>query len=326
MSSTLTLEQALAASREFIPHVGAMSGGKAQLTGEYPDVYVLDHLLALHYGTASPSRELADFALSAGVYLCFLLARLWQESGLESRWHEADLTECGIGVDLRADGEDRTFLMACPADLHGFLVEPPNPFPRFAGSWLTLRPGDPLLAGYALGGLCLSQPLARGNWPQVPPGAEGFMQSHLQRVVETLALSCARDLEPERAPPQRLLEAFYGACLWPPIGERGNDYGVDNVRQLVRQIAHGGDEYREASLSALESMERGWVSEGAYLAGLVRRALLGRDDVPEERLGFHVPEVRDVLEESKRILGEAGLGGWGQLEEKSEKQKVKGER
>ena len=304
MASTLTLDQALAASREFAGHVREMSGSKAQLTGEYPDVYVLDHLLAPHYGTPSPSREQSDFALSAGVYVCFLLARFWRQAGLECQWHEGDLSECGIGVELSTDGGPRTFLVACPSDLHGFLVEPPHPFPRFVGSWFTVRPGDPLLPGYVLGGLCLSQPLARGDWEQQPPGADGFMRSHLGRVLEAVALSCARDLEPEEGLSQRLLEVFYGACLWPPVGERGNDYGIENVRHLAGQIAHAGEEYREEALRALESMEQGWVSEGAYIAGLARRALLGRDDIPTEHLGLHVPEVRDVLAEAKRIVDE----------------------
>jgi hypothetical protein len=302
--STLTLEQAQAASREFVPHVSAMSGGKARLTGEYPDVYVLDHLLAPHYGTASPSRELADFALSAGVYLCFMLARLWRESGLESQWHEGDLTDCGIGVKLDAGAGVRTFLLACPSDVYAFVEKPPNPFPRFAGSWVSLRPGDPLLPGYLLGGLCLSQPLARGDWEQAPPGGNGFLRGHLERVLDAVALSCARDLQPETGLPQRLLEVLYGAALWPPIGERGNDYGIENIRQFASQIAHAGSEYRPEVLSALESMERGWVSDGAYLAGLARRALLDREEAPEERMGFHIPEVRDVLEETRRIFAD----------------------
>lgn len=310
MGETLTFETAVKISLDFAGRVRAMTDGKVLLTGEFPDLYVLDHLLSPHYGTESPSDELKDFALASGVYIATMLARFWRAAGLESFWREAGIAECGIGLELPwEDGQKREFLLTCPSDVYGMVTELPNPFPQFVGSWMTYRNGDPLLPRYALGALLLSQPLADGDWPKRPPGEGAFLQGHMSRTIEILALSCARDLQPEDGLPRRILESFYECCLWPPVGALGNDYGVENVRGLAAKIAFSGIENRESAIEALEAMERGWVSDGAYLGGLASRALKDRDDLPAERMGFTVPEARDVLQETARIFKEA-LPGW----------------
>ena len=50
------------------------------------------------------------------------------------------------------------------------------------------------------------------------------------------------------------------------------------------------------------------MAEGAYLSGLLLRAMLNREDPPEDRLGFTVPEARDVLAETSRLLKEQEKG------------------
>ncbi|OYW05067.1 MAG: hypothetical protein B7X11_02250, partial [Acidobacteria bacterium 37-65-4] len=64
----------------------------------------------------------------------------------------------------------------------------------------------------------------------------------------------------------------------------------------------------ESVLAALQAMERGWMAEGAYLSGLLLRAMLNREDPPEDRLGFTIPETRDVLAETSRLLKEQEKG------------------
>lgn len=309
MSEPLTLEKAVAISRDLVPHVKGMTGGKAALTGEFPDVYVLDHLLAPYYGTESPAREVADFALASGVYIALMLARFWRGAGLEPFWQEGELTECAMGVEVPgADGSSAEVLMACPSDLHGFVVSLPNPFPCFVNAWSSLRPGDPILPKYVLGALLLSHPLSRAEAPPVPPGEGPMGPAFLQAMVESIAQSCARDLQPAADFERRLLEVLYEACLWPAVGSYGNDYGVENIRLLMQAVAHAGPENRESVLAALRAMERGWMAEGAYLSGLLLRAMMNREDPPEYRLGFTVPEARDVLAETSRLLKEQEKG------------------
>ncbi len=310
MSATLTLENAVHVAEDFASEVKTMTEGRAVLTGEFPDLYVLDHMLSPHYGTQEPSDELKDFALSAGVYTSMMLARFWNAAGLQSEWQEAGVAECGIGLHLTSEsGTAHEYLLLCPSDVYGMLTELPNPFPQFVGSWMTYRKGDPLLPRYALGALLLSQPMAQGDWPKLPPGEGAFMQTHMAQVLELLAASCARDIEAEEGLRRRMMEAFYERCLWPAVGALANDYGVENVRALASAIAFAGKENRDAVLEVLDAMEKGWVADGAYLAGLAARTLRGRDDVPGERMGFTVPEVRDVLEETRRIFEEV-LPGW----------------
>ncbi|MEW5765041.1 MAG: hypothetical protein ACOYXN_08515 [Acidobacteriota bacterium] len=308
MSRILTLDSAAAAGRDFVSHVAGMTGGKATLTGEFPDVYVLDHLLQPHYGTENPSPELKDFALSAGVYLSLWLGRFWASAELAPYWRNGDLTECGMGAAVTAPGgESLEFFVACPSHVMGFVQDPPNPFPQFAGSWMTPREGDPLLPRYLLGAALLSQPLAEGTYPQAAPGEGPLGPAHLRFSLDLLARSCARDVEPTDGVARRILEDLYEAVLWPPVGAFGNDYGTENLRVLAGKIADAGPENLEAVRGALASMERGWTADGSYLAGLILRALDGREDLPEERLGFHVPEVRDVLNEASKILERRGL-------------------
>ncbi len=308
MNRSLSLESAAAVGREFVAHVAGMTGGKATLTGEFPDVYVLDHLLQPHYGTEDPSLELKDFALSAGVYLALWLGRFWASAELAPYWREGDLTECGMGTAVTPPGgEGLDFFVACPSHLMGFVLDPPDPFPQFAGSWMTRREGDPLLPRYLLGAALLSQPLAEGTYPQSAPGEGPLGAAHLRFSVDLLARSCARDVEPSDGVGRRILDDLYEAVLWPPVGAFGNDYGTENLRILAGKIAGAGPENLDAVRSALESMERGWTADGSYLAGLTLRALDGREDLPEEKLGFHVPEVRDVLAEASKILERRGL-------------------
>lgn len=310
MNRNLTLEAAASAGKDFVAHVSGMTGGEATLTGEFPDAFVLDHLLQPHYGTADPSHELKDFALSAGVYLSLWLGRFWSSAGLSPFWREGDLAECGMGTAVEPpEGEDLEFFLACPSHVMGFVQEPPNPFPQFAGSWMTRREGDPLLPRYLLGAALLSQPLAEGTYPRAAPGEGPLGAAHLRFSVDLLARSCARDLEPADGVGRRILEDLYEAVLWPPVGAFGNDYGTENLRLLADKFAAAGPDYREDVRGALEAMERGWMADGAYLAGLALRAMDGREDVPEERLGFHIPEVRDVLAEAVRILDRKGLRG-----------------
>ncbi len=310
MTAALTMENAVKVARDFAAEIRSMTDGKAVLTGEFPDLYVLDHLLSPHYCTEAPSDEVKDFALSTGVYTAMMLARFWNAAGLQSIWHEADVAECGIGLQLAGeDGTAHDYLLLCPSDVYGMLTELPNPFPQFVGSWMTYRKGDPLLPRYALGALLLSQPLAQGDWPKLPPGEGPFLQTHMAQIIELLAASCARDIEPEEGLRRKVMETFYERCLWPAVGALANDYGVENVRALASAIAFAGQANRDTVLEVLDAMEKGWVSDGAYLAGLSSRALRGRDDVPGERMGFTVPEARDVLEETRRIFEEV-LPGW----------------
>jgi hypothetical protein len=310
MGETLTFENAVKIGMDFAGRVKAMTDGQVLLTGEFPDVYVLDHLLSSHYGTEAPSDELKDFALASGVYVAVLLARFWTASGLQSFWREQGIADCGIGLELTGeDQKGHEFFLTCPADVYGMVTQPPNPFPQFVGGWMTLRKGDPLLPRYVLGALLLSQPLAHGDWPKLPPGEGAFLQGHLSRMIEITALSCARDLYPEDGLPRRILESFYECCLWPPVGAFANDYGVENIRALAAKMAFSGMENRTSVMEALDAMEKGWVSDGAYIAGLASRALRCRDDVPAERMGFTVPEARDVLQETGRIFKDA-LPGW----------------
>ena len=309
MTRPLTLESAVNASRDLVRHVGGMTGGKASLTGEYPDVYVLDHLLAPHFGSEDVPAGLKDFALSAGVYAAVLMMRLWRDVGQVSSWREDDLTACGVEVDFQnAESEDpKAFVLTVPSDFMGLVLSPPNPFPLFEGAWVTTREGDPLLPKYVFGGLLLSHPLSKGDATRQAPGGTPFLRDHMDRMLSVLSLSCARDILPEEGFRQRLAEEFYACCLWPAVGDRGNDYGTENLRSLVAKVAYAGPENREEVTAALEAMEKGWMAEGSYVAGLALRALQGREDIPDERLGFHVPEVRDVLAEAARLFGEAGL-------------------
>ncbi len=182
MGETLTFENAVKIGMDFAGRVKAMTDGQVLLTGEFPDVYVLDHLLSSHYGTEAPSDELKDFALASGVYVAVLLARFWKASGLQSFWREQGIADCGIGLELTGeDQKGHEFFLTCPADVYGMVTQPPNPFPQFVGSWMTLRKGDPLLPRYVLGALLLSQPLAHGDWPKLPPGEGAFLQGHLSQ-------------------------------------------------------------------------------------------------------------------------------------------------
>ncbi|MGC8763555.1 MAG: hypothetical protein ACP5VN_07995, partial [Acidobacteriota bacterium] len=175
------------------------------------------------------------------------------------------------------------------------------------GSWMTRRGGDPLLPRYLLGAALLSHPFAEGDYPAAPPGQGPAGEGHHSLCLEELALSCARDLVPEDGLRRRILADFYGAVLWPPVGSFGNDYGTENLRRLAQAAAFAGPENRGEVLAALADMEQGWMADGAFLAGLALRVLAGREGLPEERLGFQVPEVRDLLAEGRRIFTEAGL-------------------
>jgi hypothetical protein len=305
MSQIITLEQAVEMSKTLVDHVKGMTSGKAFLTGEYADLYVLDHLLSPHYGTSEPDKDLADFALASGIYTAVLVARMWREAGLESIWREGELTECGIETRFPGvNGKEQSFFLAAPSDVYALVLGPPDPFPLFADGWVPLRKGDGVLPKYGLGGLCLNQPLARGDWDKTMPEPGSFRQGHQEAMLSLVALSCARDLVREAGLEQRVLEVFYECCLWPPLGAQGNDLGLENVKCLAGQVAHAGPENRKTVMETLDRMERAWVSEGAYLAGLVSRALSDRDDPPAEKVGLSVPECREALEEAKRIIKE----------------------
>lgn len=308
MTRTIDLETAVAVGREFVEVVAAESRGKAVLTGEYPDAFVLDHLLAPHLGEENPSRELRDFVASSGVYLGLWLLRFWSRLGLSIFWKDGLLEECGPGVTLpRQDGPPFSFFLRTPAHVMAMVASLPDPFPQYVGSWMTRRGGDPLLPRYLLGAALLSHPFAEGDYPAAAPGEGPAGEGHRALCIEELALSCAKDLVPEDTLRCRILSDLYGAVLWPPVGAFGNDYGTENLRLLAKSVAFAGAENRPEVLLALSDMERGWMADGAFLAGLALRALTERDDLPEERLGFQVPEVRDLLAEGRRIFAEADL-------------------
>ena len=303
MATILGVNEAVSLGKDFVAHVKAMTGGKASLTGEYPDAYVLDHLLAPHYGDGEPAREVADFALGAGVYLALTVARFWNACGLESFWIEGDLSECGIGAVLPGQGGGRTeFLLTSPSDILAIVKEAPDPFPLSVEGSVPLRPGAPVLPKYLLGALMASLPVAQGDWERKPASPGSFEEGHRQRMLEEIALSCARDVEPAGGLPQRVLEALYGCCLWPPLGSQGNQEGQENLRALSQEIVRAGAEHRGDVVAALEKMERGWMTEGAHLAALALRVKAKREDPPEERLGLTVPEVREVLAQAGEIL------------------------
>lgn len=308
MTRPIDLETAVAIGRDFVARVASGSGGKASLTGEYPDAFVLDHLLAPHLGQEDPPEEVRDFAAASGVYLGLWLLRFWSRLGLPVFWVGGALEVCGPGVHVpREDGPPYTFVLRVPGHVMAMVASPPDPFPQYVGSWMSRRGGDPLLPRYLLGAALLSHPYAEGDHPSAPPGEGPQGEAHRALCLEELALSCARDLVPEDGLRRRLLTDLYAAVLWPPVGSFGNDYGTENLRLLAKAAAFAGPENREELLFALEAMERGWMADGAFLGGLARRVLVGRDDLPEERLGFQAPEVRDLLAEGRRIFADAGL-------------------
>jgi len=283
--------------------VEGMTGGKGRLTGEFSDFYLLDHLLAPHYSSKEPSPELTDFALSTGVYTALLISRFWTDAGLQPKWHEAPLDQCGIGLSIPlTEGEESVLLLTCPADLYGFVSKLPNPFPVFEGSWQTLRPGDPILPRYVLGALFLSQPLFKADNPAPPPATTPFLEGHVRTMNRVIALSCARAIEPEEGLQQRLITELFALCIWPPIGTYGNDYGVENLRLIAKEADFAGKEHHEDLLEALSKIEKSWVSDAAYLAAVAFRAIKERDDLPKEHMGFNVHEVRDVLAEAVGIF------------------------
>jgi len=303
MKKTLSMETALVAGRDFVKYVEGMTGGKGRLTGEFSDFYLLDYLLAPHYSSGKPSPELADFALSTGVYTALMIFRFWADTGLQPRWHEASLDQVGIGLSLSLDGEkESVLLLTPPSDVYGLVTELPNPFPVFEGSWQTLRPGDPVLPRYVLGALFLSQPLFKTDTPTPPPVTTPFLEGHVRTMNRVVALSCAQAIEPEEGLQQRLLTELFALCIWPPIGTYGNDYGVENLRLIAKEADFAGEEHHDDLLEALSKMEKSWVSDAAYLAAIAFRAMKGRDDLPEEHMGFNVHEVRDVLAEAVEIF------------------------
>jgi len=304
----IDLETAVAIGRDFVEKVAAGSQGKAVLTGEYPDAFVLDHLLAPYLGGEAPSEEVRDFTAAAGVYLGLWLLRFWSRLGLPVFWMDGALEACGPGVHVpREEGPPLAFALRVPGHVMALVASPPDPFPQYVGSWMTRRGGDPLLPRYLLGAVLLSHPYAEGDYPAVPPGEGPAGEAHRSLCLEELALSCARDLIPEDGLRRRILADLYGAVLWPPVGSFGNDYGTENLRLLAKAVAFAGPENREEVLQALGDMERGWMADGAFLGGLALRALTGREDIPEERLGFQVPEIRDLLAEGRRLFADAGL-------------------
>ena len=303
MNKTLSMDVALQVGKDFVQHVEGMTGGKAHLTGEFSDFYLLDHLLSPHYSSEEPSPELTDFALSTGVYTALQILRFWSDCGLQPRWYEDTIDKTGIGVSVALDGkEESTFLLTCPSDIYQFTSKLPDPFPVFEGSWQKLRKGDPVLPRYVLGSLFLSQPLFKTDKPSPAPAATPFLEGHVRTMNRLVALSCAKTLEPEKGMKQNLMTELYGLCLWPPIGTYGNDYGVENLRLIAKEVDFAGDEHREMLIECLTMMEKSWVSDGAYLAAVALRALKGRDDIPEERMGFSVPEVKDIISEAAHII------------------------
>jgi hypothetical protein len=307
MAAILGIDEAVSLSKDFVAHVKGMTEGKAVLTGEYPDVYVLDHLLAPHYGEGDPPKEVVDFSLAAGVYLALALAKFWRACGLESFWVDGDLSECGIGAVLPRPGGGRAeFLLTVPSDLLAIVKEVPDPFPLTVEGSVPLRPGSPVLPKYLLGGLLTALPVAQGDWDRRPPEPGSFEEAHRQRALDAVSLSCARDVEPAAGFPQRVVEVLYGCCLWPPLGSRGNEEGQQNLEALSQEIRRAGPEHRGEIAAALEKMERGWMAEGAYLAGVALRVRDGREDPPAERLGMSVPEARDALSEAVEIV----KGAW----------------
>ena len=303
MAAILGVNEAVSLSKDFVAHVKAMTGGKAVLTGEYPDAYVLDHLLAPHFGEGEPTREVSDFALAAGVYLAMTAARFWKACGVESFWIDGDLAECGIGAALPRPGGGRAeFCLTAPSDLLAIVKEAPDPFPLSVEGSVPLRPGAPVLPKYLLGALLLSLPVAQGDWERAPAAPGSFEEAHRGRMLEEVALSCARDVEPAGGFPQRVLEVLYGCCLWPPYGSQGNEEGQENLKALAQEILRAGPEHVGDVASALEKMERGWMAEGAHLAALALRVRAKREDPPEERLGLTVPEAREALDWAGHIL------------------------
>lgn len=308
MTRTIDLETAVSIGRDFVGHVAAATNGKATLTGEYPDAFVLDHLLSPCVGEEKPSEELRDFVAASGVYLGLWLLRFWSRLHLPVFWMDGPLEACGPGAHVpREDGPPFSFVLRVPGHVMAMAASPPDPFPQYVGSWMTRRGGDPLLPRYLLGAALLSHPYAEGDYPSLPPGEGPAGEAHRSLCLEELALSCALDLVPEDGLRRRILADLYGAVLWPSVGSFGNDYGTENLRQLAQAAAFAGPENRAELLEALGDMERGWMADGSFLGGLAFRILLGREDLPEERLGFQVPEVRDLLAEGRRIFADAGL-------------------
>lgn len=129
MTRPIDLETAVAIGRDFVGKVAAGSKGKAVLTGEYPDAFVLDHLLAPYLGGEDPSEEVRDFTAAAGVYLGLWLLRFWSRLGLPVFWMDGALEACGPGVHVpREEGPPWPSPCGCPATSWPWWPLPPTPF------------------------------------------------------------------------------------------------------------------------------------------------------------------------------------------------------